>query len=226
MIAEYGVGDDDGRDNDDGWVDEVEELDPDERLTLEKSILPVKLALVKLRRLAYKVIHSTTIVLPVWHKILEDLQAPITLMPRDVSTRWNSTFDMLDYAIEHREAVDIVTQRRDLGLRKFELNDEEWAIAEQLRGVLKATLNRYYQLTDQSEVYRIAMVLHPRHKLVYFRNARWEDDWVTTAEELVRDRFTLYSALDANLQDNDLDMETLEEESHKVRLFLTATTDY
>ncbi|KAG2087278.1 uncharacterized protein F5147DRAFT_523764, partial [Suillus discolor] len=53
----------------------------------------------------------------------------------------------------------------------------------------KVTLNRYYQLTDQSEVYRIAMVLHPRHKLVYFRNARWEDDWVTTAEKLVRDRF-------------------------------------
>ncbi|KAG1843066.1 hypothetical protein C8R48DRAFT_562723, partial [Suillus tomentosus] len=108
--------DDDGRDNDDGWVDEVEELDPDERLMLEKSILPVKLALVKLRRLAYKVIHLTTIVLPAWHKILEDLQAPITLMPHDVSTRWNSTFDMLDYVIEHQEAVDIVTQRRDLGL--------------------------------------------------------------------------------------------------------------
>ncbi|KAG1887418.1 uncharacterized protein F5891DRAFT_967254, partial [Suillus fuscotomentosus] len=189
-----------------------------------------------LRRLAYKVIHSTTIVLPVWHKILEDLQVPITLMPCNVSTCWNSTFDMLDYAIEHQEAVDIVTQRRDLGLRKFELNDEEWAIAKQLRGVLKdttlffsrstpnlatvipamdlideklttyscnrqyhssihsavqlakATLNRYYQLTDQSEVYRIAMglfflvsvltahihtyiVLHPHHKLVYFRNA-------------------------------------------------------
>lgn len=46
---------------------------------------------------------------------------------------------MLDYAIEHREAVDIVTQRRDLGLRKFELNDDEWAIAEQLRGVLKVS---------------------------------------------------------------------------------------
>ncbi|KAG2156527.1 uncharacterized protein EDB93DRAFT_1079246 [Suillus bovinus] len=110
MIAEYGVGDNNGRDNDDGWVDEVGELDPDERLALEKSILPVKLALVKLRKLAYKVIHSTTIVLPAWRKILEDLQAPVTLMPRDVSTCWNSTFDMLEYAIEHREAVDTVTQ--------------------------------------------------------------------------------------------------------------------
>ncbi|KAG2144435.1 uncharacterized protein EDB93DRAFT_1087674, partial [Suillus bovinus] len=158
-----------------------------------------------LRKLAYKVIHSTTIVLPAWRKILEDLQAPVTLMPRDVSTRWNSTFDMLEYAIEHWEAIDTVTQRRDLGLRKFELNDEEWAIAKQLRSVLKdatlffsrstpnlatvipamdlideklttyscnrqyhpsihsavqlakVTLNWYYQLTDQSEVYRIAM---------------------------------------------------------------------
>ena len=30
MIAEYGVGDNNGRDNDDGWVDEVGELNPDE----------------------------------------------------------------------------------------------------------------------------------------------------------------------------------------------------
>jgi hypothetical protein len=49
MIAEYGVGDDDGMDNDEGWVDEVEELDSDERVALEESILPVKLALVKVR---------------------------------------------------------------------------------------------------------------------------------------------------------------------------------
>ncbi|KAG2744008.1 hypothetical protein P692DRAFT_20675584, partial [Suillus brevipes Sb2] len=125
-------------------------------------------------------------------------------------------------------------------LQNFKLNDEQWAIAEQLRGVLKilkdatlffsrstpnlatvipamdlideklttysrnrlyhasihsavqlakATLNRYYQLTDQSEVYRIAMVLHLRHKLIYFRNARWEDTWITTAEKLVCDQF-------------------------------------
>lgn len=59
-----------------------------------------------------------------------------TTMPRDVSTRWNSTFDMLDYALVHREAIDKVTQRRDLGLRKFELADEDWVIARQLRDVL------------------------------------------------------------------------------------------
>lgn len=60
---------------------------------------------------------------------------------------------MLKYALEHRKALDIVTQRRDLGLRKFELTDEEWDIAGQLRDVLKVsyfwrwlanTVNHYY----------------------------------------------------------------------------------
>ncbi|KAF8547339.1 hypothetical protein OG21DRAFT_1425032 [Imleria badia] len=31
----------------------------------------------------------------------------------------------------------------------------------------KHTLNHYYSLTDSSEVYRIAMILHPHHKLNY-----------------------------------------------------------
>ena len=41
-----------------------------------------------------------------------------------------------------REAVDTVTQRQDLGLQKFELNDEEWAIAKQLRSVLKVSTGK------------------------------------------------------------------------------------
>ncbi|KAF8172746.1 hypothetical protein BJ912DRAFT_838102, partial [Pholiota molesta] len=45
----------------------------------------------------------------------------------------------------------------------------------------KKTLNRYYDMTDHSEVYRIAMVLHPRHKLEYFVNAKWQKDWIKAA---------------------------------------------
>ncbi|KAG1734377.1 uncharacterized protein EDB91DRAFT_1040477, partial [Suillus paluster] len=40
-------------------------------------------------------------------------------------------------------------------------------------GLAKRTLNRYYSLTDASKAYRIAMVLHPSHKLAYFRAAGW-----------------------------------------------------
>ena len=70
----------------------------------------------------------------------------------------------------------------------------------------KKTLNHYYGLTDSSEVYRIAMgmllfiliisdltssitVLHPRHKLTYFKNAGWELEWINTAETLVCEEF-------------------------------------
>jgi hypothetical protein len=68
----------------------------------------------------------------------------------------------------------------------------------------KKTINRYYDKTDLSEVFRIAMgtwyisirnntnnslVLHPRYKLQYFKNAGWSPDWIETAKMLVRDEF-------------------------------------
>ena len=68
-------------------------------------------------------------------------------------------------------------------------------------------LNKYYNMTDASEVYRIAMgtclffeftegcllsclsVLHLRHKLAYFKAAEWEPAWIETARDIVRDEF-------------------------------------
>lgn len=58
-------------------------------------------------------------------------------MPRDVQTRWNSTYKMLDYAMENQEPITLVTQDLQNGLRKYELSKEEWEIAGQLRDVLK-----------------------------------------------------------------------------------------
>ncbi|KAG1733064.1 uncharacterized protein EDB91DRAFT_1039044, partial [Suillus paluster] len=48
-------------------------------------------------------------------------------------------------------------------------------------GLAKKTLNHYYELMDWSEVYRIAMVLHPRHKLAYFKLTKWTDEWIQMA---------------------------------------------
>jgi hypothetical protein len=157
-------------------------------------------------------------------------------MPRDVATRWNSTFDMLAFAIEYQLAIDSVTADKSANLHKFELDKDEWIIAGQLHstlkvraflflglilrvlittqifkdatlffsrstpslatvipamdhidetltnhslnrdyelsiraalGIAKKTLNRYYNATDQSEVYRIAMGTKPFSFIYY-----------------------------------------------------------
>jgi viroplasmin and RNaseH domain-containing protein len=62
------------------------------------------------------------------------------MMPRDVSTRWNSTYDMLQFALDYRVPIDKITSNRELNLRKYELQDDEWAVAETLRDTLKARM--------------------------------------------------------------------------------------
>ena len=58
-------------------------------------------------------------------------------MPHDVSTRWNSTYDMLAFAIKYRAAIDSMTAARDLGLRDYELDSVEWTMAGEVEEVLK-----------------------------------------------------------------------------------------
>lgn len=68
------------------------------------------------------------------------------MMPRDVATRWNSTYDMLDFAIQYRAALDTITGDRDMKLRRFELTEEEWKSATQLRNALKVRVYSFYCL--------------------------------------------------------------------------------
>ena len=58
-------------------------------------------------------------------------------MPCDVTTRWNSTYDMLNFALGYREAIDILTTNWKNELRAYELNEWEWAIARQLSKILE-----------------------------------------------------------------------------------------
>jgi hypothetical protein len=45
-------------------------------------------------------------------------------------------------------------------------------------------------------------VLHPRHKLAYFKTALWEEEWIETAASLVREEFER-SYLEVVVQEND-----------------------
>jgi len=91
----------------------------------------------------------------------------------------------------------------------------------------KTTMNKYYNLTDQSEVYRIAMgmcraatytkiitntlfsVLHPCHKLEYFKKCDWEAVWIDSAHQIVCDEFDQsYSSLDVAGDGTDMQVDT------------------
>ena len=71
--------------------------------------------------------------------MLETLGLKRRIMPRDVSTRWNSTYDMLDFATQYCAALDIMTADRDMNLRKFELTKKEWGMASELCEVLQVS---------------------------------------------------------------------------------------
>ncbi|KAF5325375.1 hypothetical protein D9619_009657 [Psilocybe cf. subviscida] len=215
--------------------------------TIESRYVCSAMCLNMLRALANAVKNSTTLLLPAWHAMLKKMGYSIRNMPRDVATRWNSTYDMLLFIIQHRNPINAMTADRSLNLRKYELDDEEWEIAGKLKdtlkifkdatlyfsrgntpslsavipamdhidtslattikdlsnptsiraalGVGKKMLNKYYNKTDHSEVYRIAMVLHPRHKLQYFKSAGWEEGWVDAAAEIVREEYDRSYAL-------------------------------
>ena len=64
---------------------------------------------------------------------------PSRMMPRDVTTRWNFTYEMLSFAYTYRAAYNEITANREMGMRKYELLDTEWEIVDQLASVLKVS---------------------------------------------------------------------------------------
>jgi len=74
----------------------------------------------------------------------------------------------------------------------------------------RTMMNKYYGLSDDSVMYRVAMckfivwfivicrflinvlVLHPKYKSSYFVKAGWPSDWIRTAEGLLRSQYRNY----------------------------------
>ncbi len=147
-----------GNDNadEDGWVGELAAMSDEEHDLFKWKVRPVCMALTKVRtrcssytsasltcspcqicQLANKINHSSTILRPAWFELLKELQLPKCILPRDVQTRWMSTFEMALATVEYREAVDRMCSDRQRGLRQYELSNREWAIIEHLVDVLK-----------------------------------------------------------------------------------------
>ncbi|KAJ3969708.1 hypothetical protein EV361DRAFT_997987 [Lentinula raphanica] len=89
------------------------------------------------RKIAFKIIHSTTGLLPKWRDHVAGTQFKGLVLPRDVSTQWNSTYDMLAAFLAMKEPVTEFLDRSRHGLSDFALDDEEWNAIEGLVSVLK-----------------------------------------------------------------------------------------
>ncbi|KAH9912531.1 uncharacterized protein BXZ73DRAFT_55579 [Epithele typhae] len=129
----------------DEWVDEMAGMTPDELAEFYKSVRPVRGVLTKIRRLAVKIRKSTTKLLPAWKKHLIDRGFAVLMIPRDVRTRWNSTFDMLKMVLRLKIAIRSFTVDdgdHGIDLGEFALSRAEWTIVEQLVDVLKVSRAR------------------------------------------------------------------------------------
>lgn len=61
------------------------------------------------------------------------------MIPRDVATCWNSTYEMLSFAYTYCNVYNELTANWDMKMRHYELSDQEWQIVNQLATVLKVS---------------------------------------------------------------------------------------
>jgi hypothetical protein len=146
--------DDEDADDADNGIDELEELSGRRFLqTLERFVgqspryvimkqkmfafSPLLITHIQVRQLSFAIIHLTTIALPAWRGTCTELGLKERLIPRDIVTRWNSTYDMMHFVLTYKKVINHVTADKALKLRKYELNNNNWTIVEDLVSILE-----------------------------------------------------------------------------------------
>jgi hypothetical protein len=114
-------------------------------LFLLLGLLPLLTSLItKIHKLAFAIVYLTTIALPAWHAACVAHGQPACILPCDVKTRWNLTYDMLIVAFKYCTVIDNVTGNKSLKLCQYELDDGEWATIKDLLQVLKVSMLPYH----------------------------------------------------------------------------------
>ena len=89
------------------------------------------------RKISFKIINSTTLLLPRWREQVAHTEFKDRTLPRDVATRWNSTYDMLAAFVEMKDPVMKFLDRSSNGMSEYLLDDDEWEAIEGLVSALK-----------------------------------------------------------------------------------------
>ncbi|GJE85026.1 hAT transposon family protein [Phanerochaete sordida] len=111
--------------------------------------------------------------------LLEQLHAVLTMFLRATDRVSRSNIPLVHEVIP---VIDIITGK----LLEAMTNDELPAQVRYGAALGYRLLNKYYSATDESIMYRCAMLLHPKYKVDYFRNQKWKADWITAAIEILR----------------------------------------
>lgn len=94
-----------------------------------------------------------------WKEIVEELQVAtasaatdkkpfsICVLPRDVSTRWISTYHLLKFSYMYRDAIDRIAGDRMMKLTDYGLSENEWEIVKELQEVSSLINYCYTDLT-------------------------------------------------------------------------------
>lgn len=82
-------------------------------------------------------INSSTHLLPAWRQAVADTPFANRTLPRDVKTRWNSSYDMLAAFWEMRDIIKPFLDRSSHGLTRYILEDDEWEAVRDLTEALK-----------------------------------------------------------------------------------------
>jgi len=77
--------------------------------------------------------------LPAWRTICTQLGFKPYLIHCDVVTQWNSTYDMMQFALKYQQPIDSIMVNKELKLRKYKLNNDDWRIIEDLVAVFKVS---------------------------------------------------------------------------------------
>ncbi|KAF5342776.1 hypothetical protein D9758_017115 [Tetrapyrgos nigripes] len=130
LLVQIGKGSDnvEAEDESDLIVDMLKGFGDDEAKELQQRIRPITKVLVKLQKISFKTINSSMLLLLQWYSILNEHEKKEMVIPRDVNTRWNSSFDILDYSCIHKRYInEFVNEDLDNGLSKFALRKAGFA---------------------------------------------------------------------------------------------------
>ena len=77
----------------------------------------------KICKLAFKIIYSSTVLLPTWDTACQEAGLAVRRILQDIATHWNSSFDMVDFVVVYRAPVNSITDKQSLGLGKYALDE-------------------------------------------------------------------------------------------------------